>query len=469
MTASSIDRTPEGFFRSINQRLISLERRLGGSSSGGSTSLAEGPGIDITGLGTSGSPYVISADAPVLPAPQQTANSSAFTVTASPSAWQDIINLSILTITPQRDLWVRVDFTAMTFATAGYTAIGVAYSVNGGAYSIPQDDAVAGVGVFGQSPFNVVRDSATGQTGLRMLKLTAGSTYAFKMQAMRSSATGSQQANYAFMRLIPMYWADVPVPVRVTTGALTRRLSAANQAVSTTGITILYGTAVSDSGHFTYNATTGAFTCVIPGTYRITANVGFSTATASFALVNMRLNGANLSSVIAQRSTTLQVGATLTGTATLVVGDVIDVAVASNVTNGNTDTTVARTFIELVPITLDDPSVGTPTTDSGWQTLALNTGWVAVSGGLRARRIGNVVNIQGRVTSPSIAANSTVDVLSAVMPTQFIPTLGSPLGFPASWSSGESSWGVVNAVGMIQVRRAVAGVQDLFVNITYFV
>ena len=376
------------FVGDTRKRLVALERRQigAGGGGGGGAYLQEGPGIHISGSGSSGSPYIISAEAPPLPTPQVLAGGAPFTLTLGQSVWQDIPGM-ILTMTPSRDLWLRIDFTAMTYATTGYTAIGVAYSMNGGAYSVPQDDPMAGAGAFGQTPFNVVRENATGQTGLRVLRLTAGVVYSFKMQAMRSATTGSQQANYAIMRLIPMYWVDVPVPVRVTQGALTRRLSATPQAVTTGVVGVLFGTSVVDSGHFTYNPANGVFTCVVPGTYRISGTTGFSTASGSFIAVAYRVNGVNVANVIATRSS-LQVGVPITVSATLAAGDTVDVVYQSNVAGGNTDTTGPRTFIELVPVTQDIETIPAAELDTGWTQLTLNSGWSHVGPGLRARRIG---------------------------------------------------------------------------------
>lgn len=381
------------FVDDTRKRLVALERRQigAGGGGGGGANIIEGPGIDITGSGSSGSPYVISADAPALPDPQATSNANAFTLTAANGVWQDIPGLNILTITPPRDLWVRVDFTAMTFASTGYTAIGVAWSANGGAYSSPPtDEMTANANGFGQSPFNVVRESATGITGNKMMKLTAGTVYAFKMQTMRSASTGSQQANYAIMRVVPMYWVNTPVPVRVTSGALTRRSSSVVQNVTTSSVSVVYGTSEVNSGHFTVTAGNDGFTCIVAGTYRITAITGFSTATSSYVSAYVRVNGVIRANIIGTRST-LQVGIPITVTANLNLGDVVSVTFQSNVANGSTDVTLARTFIELIPVVANETTVVLPATSG---LIPLTATSVASTGGT-ASNVGNKVSFTG--------------------------------------------------------------------------
>ena len=75
MSMPPIDKTFAGTMKDWLMRLTLVERRLAinGGGGGGSTSITEGPGIDVTGTGSSGDPYVIGIDddtlLPALPDP----------------------------------------------------------------------------------------------------------------------------------------------------------------------------------------------------------------------------------------------------------------------------------------------------------------------------------------------------------------------------------------------------------------
>lgn len=103
-----------------------------------------------------------------------------------------------------RDLLVDVRFGAIlaTTITTSYARIGVA--VSGGLTLAASDDS------FGSSspsltPFSFNVDQLPA-SGSKMVIVPGGTASTFTFQAMRSVASGTQIANYAYMQLIPVRW-----------------------------------------------------------------------------------------------------------------------------------------------------------------------------------------------------------------------------------------------------------------------
>lgn len=206
-------RTQAEFVVDTRKRLVSLERQL--SQRGAvdlSKRLVAGKNITIDGVGSLANPMVISSSggggAPALPAPQAVARPSASFVDWTASTWQDVSGISALTLTPDHDLWVSVNFTAMLIASTGYTAVGV--KLSGGVTAIPPADPLSGDGsAWGQAPFGFATNYQA-VSGHKVFMIPGGVTTTFTMQALRSVGSGTQGVNYPIMQVVPLYWDGAP-------------------------------------------------------------------------------------------------------------------------------------------------------------------------------------------------------------------------------------------------------------------
>lgn len=180
-----------------------------------------GFGIDIAGLGTTTDPLVISAEevesAPPLPAPLVSVGQASTTITAGAGTWTAVTNWDSRSLTPDYDLWVRVQFTAMPSASVGYVGIGI--ETSGGVVSTPpQHDPMSDeAGAWGTAPFGY---STTQQaiTGEKVMMIPGGVQTTFSPRAVRNTGSGTQVVTYPIMRVIPMYWANFPGPATNDTG-----------------------------------------------------------------------------------------------------------------------------------------------------------------------------------------------------------------------------------------------------------
>jgi hypothetical protein len=389
--------------------------------------------------------------APPLPAPIRYATGTVHTVTSTTVFGAILPGTAQQSMTIDRPLWVLITYGGWVIASAGETRGGVAV---GGATALAPHLNQSGDAVWGQVLLGTATVAATGSsqvTGTKLVLLNPG-TNTFQLEAYLATA-GTHQWNYPVLEVTPLSWADVPVPVKPTNGALTRRASIAAQNVLTTPVTILYGESQSNSGHFTYNATTGAFTCAVPGTYRITSTAGFSTATAGYGLHCIRVNGDISATIIIPRSTSNQHGVAVVSTVVLALGDTVDTFVQGAVANGQTDITIGRTFIELVPVVVDAETGSSGLTDTGWVDIAVQSGFGAQGNGEQpqVRRIGSVVYARGGWSGTGIVAANTSYTQVGVIPEGFRPVVNRPMRAGTNAGAVEASI-IALANGNVDIR-----------------
>jgi hypothetical protein len=465
-------RTLDGLLGAHERRIGLLERRLqraGGG--GGGASVIGGTGIVVTGV----DPRVVSIDPdylpPALPDPQVSVGAASTLVTTSAGAWGNVAGWGAITITPARDLWVRVPFTGLVIASTSGGYVGVGISVSGGVSSVlPPNDPFSGqASAWGQSPFGYAPSVSNGVapvTGEKVLKIPGGVATTFTPQAIRSVASGSTAINYPIFRVIPMYWDDAAVPVRPTTAALTRRIVSTTQAWTTAESVVLMGGTELDSGHFSYNAATGEFTCLVAGQYRLTAGLGSGGASGGgYFRVGIDVNAVRVGEDLATRDTSGGRTVMSTVSKTLAVGDKVRVIQQVATAGGNITIDTARSYIELVPIVqMDDGS----DIDTGWIDLSsyLVNGFSASANNVQGRIVGKEVEIRGSMTTPTTAVGSGALDWASGLPTEFRPT--SRIGFGTGVNNGYAPTFYVRTDGSaaVSLRDGLNGTSQF--TIKYF-
>lgn len=130
---------------------------------------------------------------------------------------------------------------------------------------------------------------------------------------------------------------------------LTKRVSTTGQAVTTSLVAVDWTTGVSDPGDFTFSTATDRFTCVIPGTYRISSHVGFTAPAAdSIGRQQILVNATTEAEAVIRRSSSQALTCFTQCTKALVAGDIIEVQFTGSTASGTLDANPFRTFIEIV-------------------------------------------------------------------------------------------------------------------------
>lgn len=406
------EKSLEGVLRDLYERVDQQARRRGGAGGGSITYLEEGTGIDITGDGSSTTPYLIGLDGsallPALPDPVASASANpTVAISTAAGTWGNVAGWNAVTITPERDLWVRVPFNAQVVpsTSGGYIAVGI--SITGGVnVPLPSTDPLTNLlNQWGQSPFGYlgsIAGSSTPVMGEKVLMLPGGVATTFTPQALRQNATGSTAVNYGLFRVIPLYWDAVALPVRPVQIGLTRRYVAASTTGAVADSVIPWTVLDKDSGHFTYDTATNEFVCVQPGQYVINTSIGMGaigTTGGDYVVLTTMLNGVIYAETLGRRDT---LGGNTAGASCriqLVAGDRIKSLVRTGLAGGSV--AVAnnpRTFIELVPILTTNSEVPLD----------------AVRGQTAGMKVAT-----GRVTMPSsLAVNASVTI-AIVFPVGF--------------------------------------------------
>jgi hypothetical protein len=332
-------RTFDELLADTRLRLRSVERRLaivGGGGSGGG--------------GQSGFPP--------LPAPIRYADGAVHTVAAT--AWGTTLpGTTPQSMTVAAPLWVLVTFGAWLVASAGETRAGV--SLGGATVVSPpsfQQGGQVGSGAWGQTLLTAVADSGTAsaQRSQQRMYLLAPGTTTFTIEAYLATA-GTHNANYPVLEVIPIaYDGSSGPPVRTVQGALTRRTMSTNIAIAGAGTdqTLTWDTPVASSGHFSF-VSPGTFRCEIPGTYNLHLSVGATqgTSAAGWLKASLLVNGALLAEAPQDRDTPGGRAIDVSSTVVLRVGDLVTGIMASRFQEGSINAVPSRTFIELVPVTID--------------------------------------------------------------------------------------------------------------------
>lgn len=437
MSMPPVDKTFAGTMKDWLTRLTLVERRLAISGGGGGiTTIQEGTGIDITGAGTGGDPMIVSLEPgvlmPALPDPVRYAPGTTHTPAAT--AWGTMLpGTAVQSITVVRPTWVLVTFGAWMISTAGETRAGI--SLGGATVVSPpsaQQGGVVGSGAWGQTLYASAADTSTasGQRAMQRVYLLNTGTTTFTIEAYIATA-GTKGVNYPVLEITPLYYDDSPIPVAPTNGAITRRTLGPAQNFATSDTVITMNVAGVDSGHFAYNSTTGEFTCLVAGQYRITAGIGSgSVASETYFKVVIAVNGTFVSEALANRMT--DGGRTVMGQASvaLAVNDKITV-LASSASGGAITANTARSFIELVPIT--DQPVGPIHT--GPYAMAAGAAFFGSSSVAAGANVSVTINFPvGRFTQPPIitamCANGRVTLAWGSVTTTSAVITGS------NWSTG---------------------------------
>lgn len=143
-----------------------------------------------------------------LPAPKTAyADADVGNVSAAAATWQNIPG-AVVSFTPERPLWVRIEYSAeiSTTSTGTYGMIGAACS--GGLSLVPEADYSSGKNpAYGLTPFTTNPDH-TGQLGTKTVKLPAGVTTTIQMQKRRNTTGATPAVNYAVLHVTPIDWAS---------------------------------------------------------------------------------------------------------------------------------------------------------------------------------------------------------------------------------------------------------------------
>lgn len=341
----SVARTLDELLRSLARRVTLIERRLALRSSGG-------------GGGTTLPPF---------PAPVRYADGATHVIAAT--AWGTILpGTTPVQVTTTRPLWVLVTLGAWMQISAGSQRVG--FSASGATVLSPppnQQGGLVGSGALGQVLYADANDfgntaGATGQrTAQRLVLLNAGTT-TFQIEAYLATA-GTHNVNYPVLEITPLWYDTEAVAAPTVQGVITRRTIAVNQTIAAAGVDqlIAWDQAVAASGHFTFTAP-GSFVCAIPGSYTVNLSVGFGQATSAsgWSAAKLFLNGTVVMESLADRDT--PGGRATNGVITLqlAAGDVLTAMGASRFAESSFTNVPSRTFIELIPVTVDSDTTPLP-------------------------------------------------------------------------------------------------------------
>lgn len=209
------DKSFQGLLKDHDFRIALVERRLGGggSSGGGISKIVEGPGIDITGTGSTADPLVITAEAQSvlsLPAPVTSVGPSSSTVTAT--AFEDMPGMNAIVLSLTHAMYARIDMQAIIADNTGaYTMLGATVS---GATTLSENENGIGGNTSGLTPFGY---SAGELAGSKIVLLNAG-TNTITLRRRRSAASGTHTTNYSIMHVTPIAWVGQPGAVVDDTG-----------------------------------------------------------------------------------------------------------------------------------------------------------------------------------------------------------------------------------------------------------
>ncbi|MGU3424037.1 hypothetical protein [Microbacterium paraoxydans] len=144
-----------------------------------------------------------------LPAVQHVNGASSFIVTGGAGSWQAGASM---TITPESDMWVDVEASAMVAAstnqtTLNYTMIGV--NISGGVTLAPDAPPDGGPTYSHWTPFTFATGVVGMKTPVKRVLLPAGIPTTFTFHARRNAvpSSGSNIANYAQIQVRPVRWA----------------------------------------------------------------------------------------------------------------------------------------------------------------------------------------------------------------------------------------------------------------------
>lgn len=371
---------------------------------------------------------------PALPPPSRFNRSADTTSVTSTATWGQTVAGDPATITTDRPLWVLVTFGAWLIASAGETRAGIRLS---GATACEPHEAQPEFGaaetLWGMTHYVSAADSggsgSVQRSAQRVYRLNPGTTNFAPVCYMATA--GTHNVNYSVLEVSPIAYVDEPVPVTPTVGVLTRHFLGAAQNVGATMAHVSFDTVDETSGHFTYDAGANAFTCVVPGTYRLALSLSYGQSpSGTYGRALILVNGANYADATILRATAVTQTALAVGTAALAVGDVVTFQFGSSTADGQILVQNDRTYCELVPVAVRVATVDAEVEDTGWigsGVFAAATGWQVDGYGIR--RIGKHVQLR-YINFSRTGADVTVGANGDIT-NQIIATFTNPAFQPA--------------------------------------